>query len=89
MEKPIEIGSVVFSKAGRDSGKNFMVLEIVDCNFVKIVDGETRRLEMPKLKKLKHLKDTGEKLEVIAEKVKNSTRVYDAEIYSALRKFNS
>ena len=89
MDKPIEIGSVVFNRAGRDKGSFFMVVEIVDSNFVRIVDGDNRRIEAPKLKKLKHLKNTGEILENIAEKVKNSTKIYDAEIFSALRKFNS
>lgn len=86
MEKPIEIGSVVLSRAGRDKGSFFVVVEIVDDNFVRIVDGDTRRLETPKLKKLKHIKNTGEILLNIAEKLKNSTRIYDAEIFSALRK---
>lgn len=89
MEKPIEIGTVVLSRAGRDKGSFFMVVEIVDGNFVRIVDGDVRRLETPKLKKIKHLKNTGEILVSIAEKIKNSTRIYDAEVFSALRKLNA
>jgi ribosomal protein L14E/L6E/L27E len=84
--KPIEIGSVVLSRAGRDKGRFFIVVEIVDDQFVKITDGDIRRLATPKLKKIKHLKGTGDILEGIAEKLKNSVKVYDAEIYSALRK---
>lgn len=86
MEKPIEIGSVVLSRAGRDKGRFFIVVEIVDDQFVKISDGDIRRLATPKLKKVKHLKGTGDVLESIAEKLKNSVTVYDAEIYSAMRK---
>jgi ribosomal protein L14E/L6E/L27E len=86
MEKPLEIGSVVLSRAGRDKGRFFIVVEIVDDLFVKIADGDIRRLATPKLKKVKHLKGTGDILESIAEKLKNSATVYDAEIYSALRK---
>lgn len=84
--KPLEIGSVVLSRAGRDKGRFFIVVEIVDDQFVRIVDGDIRRLESAKLKKIKHLKATGDILESIAEKLKNSAKVYDAEIYSALRK---
>lgn len=84
--KPLEIGSVVLSLAGRDKGRFFIVVEIVDDSFVRIADGDIRRLENAKRKKIKHLKVTGDILESIAEKLKNSAKVYDAEIYSALRK---
>lgn len=86
MDKPLEIGSVVLSRAGRDKGKFFIVVEIVDDQFVRIADGDVRRLDKPKLKKIRHLKATGEVFEGIAEKLRNSVKVYDAEIYSALRK---
>ncbi len=87
--KTISIGEIVFSRAGRDEGRYYLVSEIVDDNYVKIVDGDVRRLAKAKLKKIKHLKPTGEVIENIAAKFVNGTRVYDAEIFSALRRFNS
>lgn len=89
MEKPVNVGSVVFSRAGRDKGRFFTVVEIVDDTFVKLADGDLRRLENPKLKKLKHLKNTGDTLDAIGEKLKNGVKVYNAEIFSALRRYNS
>lgn len=53
--KYLKVGQVVRSKNGRDIGKVFIVLSIVDDNYVKIVDGKRRTLEKPKLKKIKHL----------------------------------
>ncbi len=53
--KYLKVGQVVRSKNGRDTGKVFIVLSIVDDNYVKIVDGKRRTLEKPKLKKIKHL----------------------------------
>ncbi len=50
------IGNFVFSKAGRDKGKYFIVLSIIDDSYVMICDGKLRRLENPKKKKVKHLK---------------------------------
>ena len=88
MEKPMEIGSVVFSRAGRDKGIYFMVYEIVDSDFVTLVDGDVRKLNKPKKKKIKHVKNTDTVLENIAQKVKDKSTVYDAEIFSALKKFN-
>ncbi len=89
MERPITIGSVVYSRAGRDEGNYFMVLEIVDDSYVLITDGNIRKLASPKKKKIKHLKNTGDVLTQIAEKAIIGSKIYDAEVFSALRKYNS
>lgn len=52
----ISNGSIVLSKAGRDSGRIFAVVGKMDENHVYISDGRHRKLENPKKKKLKHLK---------------------------------
>lgn len=51
----VAVGQVVKSKSGRDKGRIFLVLEIVDDKMVLIVDGKLRGIERPKLKKIKHL----------------------------------
>ena len=79
---------MVLSKAGRDGGKYFAVVEIVDDNFVKIADGKLRRIKNAKLKKLKHIEATQDVLDKIAEKLKNGRQIFDAELYSALRFYN-
>ena len=86
--KEIKVGSVVFSKAGRDAGSFYVVTEIVDENYVKISDGDLRRVDTPKLKKIKHLKTEGVVLEQLAEKFEEGKKVFDAEIKSALRAYN-
>ncbi len=89
MERPITVGSIVYSRAGRDEGRYFMVTAILDDSYVSIVDGSVRKLARPKKKKIKHLKNTGEVLDNIAGKILTSAKIYDAEIFSALRKYNS
>lgn len=51
----IKVGQIVKSKAGRDSGKVFIIKDILDQDYVAIVDGELRKLAKPKKKKIKHL----------------------------------
>ena len=51
----IKTGQLVRSRAGRDKGRYFLVVKIIDDQFVLICDGELRRLEKPKKKKIKHL----------------------------------
>lgn len=84
----MELGQVVFSKAGRDSGRYYAVIEIVDENTVKIADGNLRHIKSAKVKNVKHLQSNGEILEKIAEKLKIGNQVFDAELFSALRIFN-
>lgn len=51
----IKVGQIVKSKAGRDSGKVFIIKDILDKDYVAIVDGKLRKLAKPKKKKIKHL----------------------------------
>lgn len=85
----IGVGSVVMSLAGRDKGRFFIVTEIIDINYVKISDGEVRPQERAKLKKIKHLKPNGVVIGKITEKLGSGKQVFDAELRSALRLYNS
>lgn len=53
----ITVGSAVYSRAGRDKGELFIVLEI-DGDYVYLADGKKRRVSNPKKKKIKHLNKT-------------------------------
>lgn len=61
------IGRVVYSKAGRDAGKCFIILSVLDEKYLYITDGNLRPVEKPKKKKVKHLAFTG----IIAEEIRN------------------
>ncbi|SHK27977.1 KOW domain-containing RNA-binding protein [Tepidibacter formicigenes] len=63
----LSVGQVVMSKSGRDKGRLFFVLKIVNDEYVLISDGDTRKLDKPKLKKVKHLI----KYKLISKDVKN------------------
>lgn len=84
----MEIGLIVYSRAGRDQGSYYAVVELVDENTVRIADGDRRHIRNAKIKNIKHLQSTGDVLEKIAEKLKNGTQVFDQELFSALRFYN-
>ena len=44
-------GDIVISKAGRDKDKHFVVLSVIDEQFVSVADGSLRRVDNPKRKK--------------------------------------
>ena len=78
------LGSVVYSLMGRDKGRYFAVVGLIDENFVFIADGDLRRLNNPKKKKLKHLELKPDKLENITLKLESNQKVFDSELRSAL-----
>lgn len=80
-------GNIVLSKAGRDKGGYFIVLKVVDENYVLIADGSIRKVDNPKLKKCKHLENTGKTSERICEKLAMGTRVTNPEINRELAEF--
>jgi ribosomal protein L14E/L6E/L27E len=61
------LGKVVHSKAGRDMHKEFIVVSILNNEYVYISDGDLRKIEKPKKKKVKHLIFT----DTVAEEIKD------------------
>ena len=87
VEYPVEIGRIAVSTAGRDKKRYFVIIDIIDAQYVYIADGDLRKKDHPKKKKLRHLKLCPGVLESISAKLKEGTMVFDAEIRSALRAF--
>ncbi len=79
-------GHVVLSKAGRDKGRKFMVLSVDKTgSYVYVADGNLRRVENPKKKKLRHLDLTGEILEKLALKLKEGKALQNSEINKGIK----
>lgn len=84
----MQIGSVVYSKQGRDEGRVYLVIGPTDANgYLWVVDGEVRTLAKPKKKNARHLRYKGEDIDAIAAKLKEGKQVFDSEIKSALRAY--
>ena len=78
----ISVGQIVVSTAGRDKDDKFVVLCIIDDQYVYISDGDIRKLEKPKKKKLKHLKS----LKLVAEDIKDRLEAGEKLSNSEIRK---
>ncbi len=85
----VVLGQVVFSKAGRDNGKAFIITEIIDSDYVYISDGNLRRVENPKKKKIKHLVITKDIIDAIVQKTSSDIRITNADIRKALLEINN
>lgn len=80
----IVLGQVVYSKAGRDEGRIFVVTGIIDDNYLFVCDGDLRRLENPKKKKVKHLNITTVNIESLTQKLNSGIKITNAEIRKSL-----
>lgn len=84
----LRVGQIVKSKAGRDKGRIFIITEIVDDIYVKICDGELRKVSKPKLKKIKHLIVYNRVFEEIETRVSKNEKLNNAYIRRLLEPYN-
>ncbi len=79
-------GQIVKSKAGRDKGYVFFVIEILDDDHVLIADGDHRKAENPKKKKIRHLQPYNIISPVIADRLNRGIRIENIELQRELEK---
>lgn len=79
----LERGQIVKSKAGRDLGKLFVIIDIKD-EYLYLVDGTTRRLDNPKKKKRKHVQPVNHIIDEIKSKLTQGEQLNNAEIRKQL-----
>ena len=86
MEHDIKTGDIVRSKAGRDSGRYFVVVRTEE-NFAFVCDGDLRKIDRPKRKKFRHLNYTGENSSFALEKIKNGEKLTNTEVRREIQEF--
>lgn len=79
-------GQIVRSKAGRDKGYVFFVVKILDDDHVLIADGDRRKSDNPKKKKIRHLQPYHIISPLIAEKLERGQRIENIELQRELEK---
>lgn len=77
---PVVVGRLAVSRAGRDKGRCFVIVGVADESSVWIADGDLRKCERPKRKKLMHLRLQRDASQEIADKVAEKTPLQDKEL---------
>lgn len=80
-------GSIVRSIAGRDKGDLFIVISR-EGDYAYLANGELRKVDRPKKKKLKHLQGSNAVSEFIQNKLQTTGKVTNSEVRKALSEFN-
>lgn len=78
------IGRIAVSKAGRDKGRPFIIVGVVDEEYVLLADGCLRKLANPKKKKRKHMRLEPASVESVKGKLIEGKQVFDAEVRNCL-----
>lgn len=84
----LKIGQIVKSKAGRDKGRIFLIHSVLDEQYVLVCDGDLRKLQSPKKKKVKHLVIYNTVFTEFAEKLQKNKNLDDAYIRRLLEPYN-
>lgn len=61
----------MYSKTGRDQGRMFIVVGVINDRFVTLADGSLRKIENPKVKNIKHIQLTGKSADEIVAIIKS------------------
>lgn len=78
------IGQLVTSRAGRDRGRPYLVVGVLDDRFVLVADGDLRPVDRPKRKNVRHLVFHRAWAQEIREQLAAGKRPANAELRRAL-----
>lgn len=82
-----KLGELIYSNAGRDAGRWFIITNILDEEYVLISDGDLRKIEKPKKKKIKHIKTCGIIIDSLNKKMENKEKITNAEIRKMIAQY--
>jgi len=80
------LGKVVISRSGRDMGKAFVIIGILNERFLLICDGDIRKIENPKKKNIRHLNFTSMQAHDVLEYLRKGEKPPDHVIRKSIKK---
>lgn len=81
----VSLGQVVKSKAGRDKDRYFVVVGLQRDGYVLLADGDLRRLDKPKKKKMLHVTKCITVIDQVKNKLENGKKLTNAELRRHLK----
>ena len=82
------VGGICESLQGRDKGRFYIITGLNPDGSIAVADGNFKKLASPKNKNLKHIRLLPERADSIGDKLINGDKVFDSEVYSALKTYN-
>ena len=88
MEFVPKLGDIIRSKAGRDKDRYFIVMRTDDL-YIWTCDGDLRKVDKQKKKKIKHTKYMDYSSEYIKNKLEDGEKVTNSEVRRAIAEFEN
>lgn len=82
------VGGICESLQGRDKNRFYIISAVNADGSLLVVDGNFKKFASPKKKNIKHVRLLPETADTIGEKLLNGDKVFDSEVYSALKTYN-
>ena len=82
----MEPGDLVLSLKGRDKERYYVVVEVWP-EYCFIADGDLRKTDRPKMKKIKHIKQTGFKSDFLRKRLAEGQKATNTELRNEISKF--
>lgn len=79
------LGQIVSSKSGRDKDRYFIIVGVLDENYVLIADGDLRKISSPKKKKIKHLNLLSSVADDLVSKLNEGKPITNADLRKSLQ----
>lgn len=84
MEK-VQVGQLVRSVAGRDKGSYYLIYDVLDESFVRVINGDKKKLSNPKRKNIKHLELFPVTADDIREKLGRGDTVTETDVLKTIK----
>jgi len=82
----LKIGNIVYSIAGRDKGRYYIVVKVAD-SYIWTCDGDLHKVDKFKKKKNKHVKYMDYQSEYIKNKLEDGEKITNSEVRRALKEY--
>lgn len=89
MHKHLKLGQMVYSKAGRDRGRCYLVIGYENERWVKVSDGDYRPVNQPKIKNVVHVKAVDGLANDINQRLLDGQNITDELIRAALAELHN
>lgn len=84
----IQIGHIIRTISGRDTGKLAVVVAIIDENKILLADGDKRKVDKPKQKNIRHIKlETEQVITEVVEAIQTAGKVSNSRLRYVLDRY--
>lgn len=87
MSSRFKLGDLVISTAGRDKGKFYLVVKIDNKDYIQVSDGDKKRIESPKRKNIKHVRQVGYHFKEISIWLSEGKRIRNEDIKMVIKDY--